>query len=144
MPTSAHGPVPRARIDPIVSGDQALAVFRLAMSHPLCAETLVMFVDHNGCGHDLVSVSGTIEPSHVIDVAETMAMCASVGTDIRGLIMATVRPGGGLVEGDDELWLEAADAVQQTGLVLIEWFVIGRGGVHSPRELLGVPAQWTA
>lgn len=144
--------MPRARIDPIVTADQALAVFRLAMSDPLTAETLVMFIDHNGCGHDLVSVGGTTEPNHVIDVAETMAMCASVNTDIRGLIMATVRPGDGLVDGDgdgdgeddDHLWLEAADAVHQTGLVLIEWFVIGRHGVHSPRELLGVAARWIA
>ena len=140
----ANGRVPRARLDPIVRVDQALAVFRLAMCHPLSPETLVMFLDNNNCGHELVSVSGTTEPFHVIDVASTMALCAAANEDMSALVLATIRPGGGLLAGDDELWFEAADTVEESGLVLIDWLIIGRGGVHSPRDYLGIPSRWAA
>ncbi|CAB4873800.1 unannotated protein [freshwater metagenome] len=145
MHVSAHGRVPRARIDPILTAQQALAVFGLAMSYPLVPETLVLFLDSGRCGHELVSVSGTDDPFHVVDVAETMALSACASTDIAGLVIATVRPGdgGGLLPGDDQLWFEAADVVEEFGLTLIDWLVIGSGCAQSPRQVLGIPSRWT-
>lgn len=142
MPVSAHGRVPRARLDPINSATQALTVFGLAMTYPLAHETLTMFLDANHCGHELVSVSGTDEARHVIDVAETMAISASASTEITALVLASVRPGGGILPGDDELWFEAADVVEESGLVLIDWLIIGRGCTQSPRAQLGIPSRW--
>jgi hypothetical protein len=144
MSFPSNSRIPRARLDAIVRVDQALAVFRLAMCHPLRPETLVMFLDKNNYGHELVSVSGTTEPFHVIDVASTMALCATGNDELSSLVLATVRPGGGLLPGDDELWFETAHTVEESGLVLIDWLVIGRGGAQSPREMLGIPSRWAA
>lgn len=103
-----------------------------------------MFLDRQHCGHELVSVVDTTEPSHIIQVADTMAFCASANADITGLVIATVRPGGGLLADDDDLWLEAADAVEASGLTLVDWLVIGRGGAKSPRERMGLASRWAA
>jgi hypothetical protein len=134
--------VPRAHVDPIFSADEAMAVFREQMSRPMCAETLVMFLDESGRGSTLVSVSGTDDPFQVVDVAEAMALAAGSNADVSGIVLATVRPGGGFLPGDDELWLEAADVVDEIGLTLIDWLVIGRHGTVSPREQLGMPSRW--
>ena len=140
----AHGRVPRARRDPITSAEQALCVFRLAMCHPLSPETLIMFLDSGRRGQELISVSGTAEPTDLIDVADTMAFCASANDDITGLVIATVRPGGGLLPEDDDLWIEADDIVRESGLTLVDWLVIGRSGAQSLRERLGIPPRWAA
>ena len=143
MHVSTHGRIPRARIDPIVTADQALSVFKLAMSYPLAPETLVMFLDGANRGHELVSVSGTHEPLHVIDVAETMAMSASASTDLAGLVLVTIRPDGDVVDGsDDDLWFELDDVVEFCGMLLIDWFIITPWRTHCPREELGVASRW--
>ena len=142
MPVSSHGRVPRARLDPIFSAGEAMSVFASQMTRPMCAETLVMFLDDSGCGSTLVTVSGTDDPCQIVDIAEAMALSACASPDISSLVLASVRPGGWLLSGDDELWLEAADVVDETGLTLIDWLVIGRHGTVSPREELGMPSRW--
>lgn len=143
MPVSSFGRAPRARLDPILSAADAMAVFSRQMSRPLCDETLVMFLDAKRCGSTLVTVSDTAEPFCVVDVAEAMALCATENAEVEALVIASVRPGGGLLPGDDDLWLEAADVVDLCGLILIDWLVIGRHGTHSPRRELGLPSRWT-
>lgn len=143
MAVSSYGRAPRARLDPIFTAHDAMAVFRLAMSRPLRHETLVMFLDANDCGSSLVTVTGTDEAFHIVEIAETMALSACDAPDISGLVLATVRPGGCPLPGDDELWLEAADLVADCGLILVDWLIIGRYGTHSPREQLGMPSRWT-
>jgi hypothetical protein len=142
MPISSHGRVPRARLDPIYSAGEAMSVFAAQMSSPLQAETLVMFLDSVGCGSTLVTVTDTDDPFHIVDIAEVMAHTAGSSPDISGIVLASVRPGGGVLPGDDELWLEAADVVDEAGSMLIDWLIIGRDGTISPRELLGMPSRW--
>jgi len=142
MPVSSSGRVPRAHIDPIFSATDAMAVFAAQMSKPLCAETLVMFLDDAGRGSTLVTITDTDDPFQIVDVAEAMAMAANSNPEVSGLVLATVRPGGGVLPGDDELWLEAADVVDEIGLTLIDWLVIGREGAFSPRELLRMASRW--
>ena len=142
MPVSSHGRVPRARLDPIFSATDAIAVFAAQMTRPMRAETLVMFLDDVGRGSTLITVTGTDDPFQIVDIAETMALSGSSSPDVSGLVLASVRPGGSVLPGDDELWLEAADVVDELGLILIDWLVIGRDGTVSPRELLGMPSRW--
>jgi hypothetical protein len=142
MPVSSHGRVPRARLDPIFSATDAIAVFAAQMTRPLRAETLVMFLDDAGRGTTLITVTDTDDPFQIVDIAETMALSGSASPDVSGLVLASVRPGGSVLPGDDELWLEAADVVDELGLILIDWLVIGRDGTVSPRELLGMPSRW--
>ncbi|MCU1392399.1 MAG: hypothetical protein JWM34_827 [Ilumatobacteraceae bacterium] len=142
MAVSSHGRVPRARHDPIQSIDTALALFSAQISRPLRAETLAMFLDEHDCGSTLVTVTDTEDPFAVVDVADAMSLAGGSSPEVCGLVLATVRPGGGPEPGDDDLWLEASDVVAENGLVLVDWFVIGRHGTFSPRELLGMPSRW--
>jgi len=142
MPVSSFGRAPRARIDPIFSAADAMAVFALQMSRPLRHETLVMFLDAERHGSTLVTVSDTTDPFCIVDVAEAMALSAAENVEVDALVIASIRPGGTLLAGDDDLWLEAADVVDACGLVLIDWLIVGRNGTQSPREQLGMPSRW--
>ena len=119
-----------------------MQVFSLQLGRPLRHETLVMFVDTDGCGISLVTVSDTVEPHQVVDVAETLAMAVSGQSEVRGLVVVSVRPGGGVLPDDDVLWFEAAAAVNLQDKVLIDWLVVGRAGTRSMTEELGVPSRW--
>ena len=142
MPVSSHGRLPRARLDPIYSAAEAMAIFAAQMTKPMRAETLVMYLDDAGRGSTLVTVTGTDDPFQIVDIAEAMALSGSSSPDVCGLVLASVRPGGCVLPGDDELWLEAADVVDDIGLTLVDWLIIGRDGTVSPRELLGMPSRW--
>jgi len=142
MPVSSYGRVPRARTDPIFSAADAMVVFTAQLTRPLRFETLVMFLDDAGRGSTLVTVTGTEDPGQIIEIADTMALAGSSSPDVSALVLASVRPGGSCLPGDDDLWLQAADVVGTAGLTLIDWLIIGRNGTHSPRELLGMPSRW--
>lgn len=138
--TSAR--LPRAGVDPIACIEDALAMFELQRCHPIRAETLAMFLDSSGCGSVLVTVTDTVAPAQLLEVAEVMARLGGARPEISGLVLATVRPRYGLQTGDDELWTRAVEIVEANGLDLIDWFVISRHGTSSPRELLGQPSRW--
>ena len=142
MAVSSYGRAPRARIDPILSATDAMAVFALQMSRPRRHETLVMFLDGDRHGSTLVTVSDTSDPFCVVDIAEAMALGAIENPDIDALVIASIRPTGGMRASDNDLWLEAADVVEVCGLVLIDWLIVGPASVHSPREQLGMPSRW--
>ncbi len=141
MPTSTRR-FPRANIDPIHSAELALQVFRAQMSDPLAYETLVMFLDTRLRGSTLVTVAHTAEPNDVIDVAQSIATAVSGIVDVSGIVLASVRPDGALRTGDDDRWLEAADLVEDQGVLLVDWFILGKDTTHCPRELLGMPSRW--
>ena len=144
--SASHSPrperIPRAGLDPIWSARDALAVFALQVSRPPALETLVMFIDSSGCGLSLVTVSDTTRPEQVVDVAETMAMAVADHADVSGLVLASVRPSGGVLADDDTLWFQIDAAVEGQGLVLFDWLVIGRDGTRSMVDELGVPTRW--
>jgi len=140
--SSASNRLPQAGVDPICSAGDALAVFALQLSQPLCHETLVMLIDSSGCGLSLITVSDTTLPHQVVDVADTMAIMLADRPDVSGMVLATVRPRGGVLADDDTLWFEADAVVESQELVLYDWLVIGRGGTRSVVEELGVPSRW--
>lgn len=137
---------PRAGIDRLEGAAAALAVIGLALHHPLTAETIVLVLDAEHRGRTIVVVEGTDLPDAVVDVCERLAVAASVGSsggdDGGALVVATVRPAGGPLPGDDERWLEASDVTEHVGVELLEWFVIGPGGISCPRDLLAEPPRW--
>ena len=51
---------------------------------------------------------------------------------------------GGADLDDVERWLELDGIVSDAGIELVEWFVVGIGGVACPRELVGEPERWAA
>jgi hypothetical protein len=71
-----------------------------------------------------------------------MLMVADGVESLASLVVASVRPEGGLLPGDVDRWLEASTRCEQRGIVLLEWYVMGRYGPECPRDLLGEPPRW--
>jgi hypothetical protein len=146
MPTARHR-APRAGHDPVVTPHDALAVVTLAASSLPRHETIAFLLDDAFRGTGLITVvTDTHDGDSVIRIAEVMGELGSLsqgaGVGAASVVIASVRPNGG-VEHDDALrWCRASDVVDNHGLTLLEWFVIGRDGPECPRDLLAEPDRW--
>jgi hypothetical protein len=144
--TTSHR-IPRARIDPIRGPEPALAVASLALTVPPCAETLTFLLDDafRGLG-PITVISGTDDPDAVLRIADLMgevgAFHDAFNDSASGLVIVTVRPHDDLLPDDAERWCRASDLADDHGVILIEWFVLGRSAVSYPRELANEPARW--
>lgn len=156
MPESCAGhaghPVPRAHLDAITDPDTALALVASAASRPPSAETIVVLLGHDRTGSCIVIVDGTDPPDREVDAVEAIAGAVEharvehAGVEharhhVTAMIVASVRPGGGVVLGDADRWLEMSSVAEHHGLVLVEWFVCGHE-VDCPRDLLAEPPRW--
>jgi hypothetical protein len=133
--------LPRAGIDPIDSEQAALSMVWALQSTPARHETIVLPLDDQRHGQRVIVVSGTVEPDSFHDVVEAVGWQCAVRDDVGAVVVASVRPGGGLDEGDVDRWLAASDLLDELGLELLEWFVIG-AQVACPRDMLGEPPRW--
>ena len=144
---AAHRP-PRAGVDPIDSAAAALAVVAMAMRHPPTDEIIALVLDPDRRGRTVVVVDGTESPDAVLDVVERVAGSIAAAGRTGCLVVATVRPGGGPVDGDDERWLEASDLADDVGVDLLEWFVVAgdtpsvAANAWCPRDLIGEVPRW--
>lgn len=137
MSTSTRLPVPT----PVRSAGAALDVLDLAVSRPLREEIVFVALDGTDRAGIIHCVPGPHSPDLVIDIAE-IAAHAGLTSRMASLVMASVRPHGGLLPGDIDRWLEASEATAAHGSQLLEWFVIGPRGIECPRDLLGEPERW--
>jgi DNA repair protein RadC len=133
--------VPRARIDPIDRPSIARRVIRAAMAIPMRPETLVLVLDDADRGLGIITVDGTRDPSSVVTVLECVAQPELFGGEAASLIVASIRPRGGIDPADGDRWFEMCDLAEQAGLELVEWFVIGQTE-RCPRDLTGAPPRW--
>lgn len=127
---------------PVRSSADAIHLFSLAVHQPYTDETLAFLLDDEGIGGVIIAVAGTVEPDAMLDVVSFMARPGADAAGRRAIVVASVRPGGGLIPGDIDRWFEASDMAETNGCTLVEWYVIGRDGVDIPRELIGEPARW--
>jgi hypothetical protein len=138
---------PRAFVDPVDDADAALAVIRLAAQQPLQHETLVLPLDHDSRGGNIIAVSGTDDPDSVLVVVERLCHAFWHGFDVCSIVVATVRPDGETAEhertrSDGERWWAASRLADAYGIELVEWFVIGPDEVSCPREQTGESERW--
>ncbi len=141
-PTRPRPPALPLATDPIRSSHEALAVVSMAIHRPLEPETIAFFLDDASRSSTITIVSGTTEPDSVLSVAECLSRAGGRSPTLCGLVLATVRPAGGVVPGDLDRWVDADLIVESQGLELLEWFVIGAAGAECPRDLLGEPERW--
>ena len=134
-------PVPRGGIDPISCADDALAV--LALGAPYGHDTIVMLLDHRRRGTSVLVVTDTDDDALVRIIDVCVEACHDV-PEVAAMILASSRPDGDARADDIQRWLEASERCRAGGLVLVEWFVLGRSGPQCPRELVGAPARWAA
>jgi hypothetical protein len=136
---------PRAHIDPIRCAADAIALFAVAVAEPFESEVLGIVLDDAGFGHAIVTITD-VPPSStdaVLRLADILGTAAEGAPSAAGMVLATVRPDGELVQATDvDTWLEASAIADDHGLRLLEWFVVGPDGIECPRDLLGEPERW--
>jgi hypothetical protein len=135
--------LPRAGVDRIDSELVARSMLGLMVSDPMRTETIVLLLDHERRGIGVLVVSGTIPLDSIFDVLDVIT---SIELDELGsVVVASVRrpvPGiDDLDELDVDRWLECSSMLEDAGIELVEWFVIGRD-VQCPRDLVGEPPRW--
>lgn len=141
MPDHSTRRVPVARIDPIDSAEDALAVMSIAVARPLIAETIAILLDDDRRGLAIVDVLGTIDPDAMFDVLDRCILSPLL-EDFASMVLVTVRPDGSIDPDDVDRWLEASTQCALFGLQLIEWFVVCPEVTICPRDLLGEPPRW--
>jgi hypothetical protein len=124
------------------SSNDAVRLLQLAVSLPLEHETHTFLLDDGGIGGLIVRIDGTEPPDSVLDITSVMSHVGAGVPGMSSLVVATVRPGGGLAPGDIDRWLEASDIALAHDITLLEWYVVNRQGFHCPRELIGEPPRW--
>lgn len=131
--------VPRAHRDPITSATQALSVFALAITRPLRLETLVLMMsrDRHGVGFFALNSGGNLHS--LID--HIVGRCAAENS-ARAIAIASVRPQQQSHLENGSEWDSARDICQRAGVQLVDWFVIGRHGVHCPRLVAHQSNEW--
>ena len=127
---------------PVRCAADALRVLFLATTNPLESETLAFVLDSHGQGGVITIVSGTVDADSVLPVTECMARAAERVERATSLVVASVRPGGCVLPGDLDRWMEASTLAAAYGVTLIEWFIITESGAQCPRDLLGEPERW--
>jgi DNA repair protein RadC len=141
MPFRSCHRTPRAGVDPIRGQGAAMRVVRLAMHDPPIAETILLLLDHEHRGVRLVVVTGTDGDDDVLDVVGRLGSMAAAD-EVDALVVASVRPGGGLQPADADRWLEMSDECELIGIELVEWVIVGER-VACPRDLLGESPRWS-
>jgi hypothetical protein len=131
---------PRGGVDPLRTADDALAIIDLARRVPVVHETIVLPLDAERRGANIVVVSDTTSPDAVVGVVECLALVAA-GAFLPELVVASVRPGRPVELVDADRWLEIDAIARAHGVGLVEWFVLA-DTVGCPRDLLGAAARW--
>jgi hypothetical protein len=138
--------LPRAGIDPIDSEPVALSLLGMVVSTPLRHETIVAFLDQQRRGISILVVNGTMPFDALFDVVDVVIDIGVEFDELGAVVLYTVRPPVAGVPDLDELdvdrWLEASAMLDDAGIELLEWFVVG-ALVTSPRDQLGEPPRWT-
>jgi hypothetical protein len=128
--------------EPIRTAAEARALLETAISRPLRDETVAFLLDDAGHGRTIFVVAGTDRPESVLDVVEHLAAAGRISGLLSALVLASVRPGGGIVPGDIDRWFDASEIAQDHGVQLLEWFIYGPQGFTCPRDLLGEAERW--
>lgn len=129
--------VPRPFVDPITSLVEALSVIALALQRPMRASTVVLAVDHHMRGIHLFRTTSLSREAfhHII----TQSSCVH---NSHGVVIASTRTGPPVVSSDAELLRCGQFMLSAAGLRLIDWIVLGAGGLYCPRSLYGLPEPW--
>lgn len=111
---------------------------------PAEVRTDVVCLDEHRRGVGVFTVTGTVDRESVISIGGVIAGAFSGPGRVESVVVASHRPDGGADLDDVERWLELDAIVTEAGIELVEWFVVGIGGVACPRELVGDADRWAA
>lgn len=121
--------------------ERAIAALKLTLESPPRPEIIAMMIDEDYIGHSMIVVDGT-SPGSESKVIEVVCLAAERADARDRVVLASVRPDGGVEPDDIERWAVLDGVAAQHGCELIEWLVLdGRRG-YMPRALTGAPERW--
>ena len=128
----------------VISGPRAaLEVVMLAVSQPRRPETVVLCLDHAHRGSTIIVVDHPhAEP--VEEIGDFMCQLAVSASRFGALVLATVRPGPGVavVPADELAWFELRANAEDSGLELLDWFVVSDDHVVSMATFTDARPLW--
>lgn len=135
--TSSVLDVPRPLVDPITSLVEALSVISLAMQRPRTSSTVVLALDKHRCGLHLFRMNSITPTSfhHIVRECSTIPF-------VDGVVVVSHRRTRPFSESDESLLFVGTRTLRAAGIHLIDWVVVGAGGMYCPRSLCGVPDPW--
>lgn len=134
MLTASVIDVPRPLIDPITSLVEALSVVSLALTRPRRDSTFVLVLDNEHRGIHLFRTA----PLNKCSIHRIIYECSHVPS-VNGVFITSVRITQPVSPYDSDIFINSAHTLASAGIQLIDWAVIGAGGLYCPRTLLNLP-----
>lgn len=131
--------VPRPYIDPIYSLVEALGVACLALRRPVVDSTITLVLDSQRRGIHLFPSTPLTQSTmhHIIGHVSSVP-------NAHGVVVISTRTTTPISPQDTTLLLHTTRACQSAGFELIDWVVLGSGGLYCPRSLTDAPDPWLA
>lgn len=129
--------IPRPFIDSISSLVESLGVACLALEHPLRANTYALITDQQQRGLGLIRDN----PINENTIHNIVGQCSRI-PNAHSIVLVSVRTVSPIQCGDVEMLHHCAMVTNNAGLQLLDWVVIGRGGLYCPRSIAGMPDPW--
>lgn len=137
MLTASVIDVPRPLIDPITSLVEALSVVSLALTRPRRNSTFVLVLDDKHRGIHLFRTT----PLNKCSIHRIIYECSHVPS-VKGAFITSARITQPVSPYDSDIFINSAHTLASAGIQLIDWAVIGAGGLYCPRTLLNLPDPW--
>lgn len=129
--------IPRPYIDSISTLIEALGVACLGLERPLATHTLALITDQLHRGLGLIRDN----PLDHQSIHSVVGQCSQF-PDAHSIVLVSVRTQSPIHPGDSELLQHFASVATNAGLHLLDWVVIGRGGLYCPRSIAGISDPW--
>jgi hypothetical protein len=130
---------------PLRSPDDALRVVLAAIAQPPEAETVVLLLDATHRGHVCLVCRGAAAAEQVASLVPLLVQAAANEPSLGAVVLATVRPGRGVVVGGDDHVAFGAmrQDLAEAGIDLLDWFVLDGAVIASVAELTGAGWRWS-
>ena len=131
--------VPRPYIDPIYSLVESLGIACLALRRPAVDSTITLVLDSERRGIHLFPSTPLTQSTihHIIGHVSSLP-------NAHGVVIISTRTTTPIQPHDSTLLIHTTVACRSAGFELIDWVVVGSGGLHRTRSLSDAPDPWSA
>ena len=129
--------IPRPYVDSIYTLAEALGVASLALEHPLRAHTCALITDQQRRGLGLIRDRALNENT----IHDIVGQCSRI-PNAHSIVLVSVRTVSPIQYGDIDMLHQCAMEADNAGLQLLDWVIVGRGGLYCPRSITDMPDPW--
>ncbi len=131
--------IPQPFIDPIDALVEVLGIACLSIPRPLTAHTIAIVTDAQRRCIAMMRFPTLTESSIHVIVGHS-----SLLPDAHSIVLVSVRTTAPISTTDPDLLQRCTNIVNNAGLQLLDWAVIGVGGLYCPRSLTESADPWSS